>query len=96
MYGDQAMLWPAGHSSRLKIIGQFSIVSRTPLSWAWRTMSGQISRARSQFSSWVLAASPPMNVLTNGTPIRPAATITWRRWPMTCSRWAGSGWSGFG
>ena len=96
MYGLWAMLCPAGHSFRLKIIGQFSIVSRTPWSWACLTMSGQIRSASSQFPSWVFAWSPPRNVFTNGTPMRLAATMTCRRWPITCLRWAGSGWRGFG
>ena len=77
-------------------MGQFSTVSFTPLSWAWRTMSGQTVSAASQFWSGVLAASPPMKVLTSGTPMRLAAVMTCLRWPMTCSRWAGSGCSALG
>jgi hypothetical protein len=94
--GVVARLWPPGHSSYEKSIGQFSKVSRRPWSAANRTISGQIRSASSQFWSWVFAASAPMNVLTMGTSIFSAAVITCLRWPMTVSRWAGSGWSGFG
>jgi len=94
--GLVAMLCPPGHSSYEKSIGQFSIVNLRPWSFANATMSGQTRSASSQFWSRFFAPSPPMNVFTSGTSIRSAATMTSRRWPMTCSRWAGSGWSGFG
>ena len=62
------MLWPPGHSSSLKIIGQFSMASLTPWSRAWRRCRARPCSASSQFSSTVFSASPPMKVLTTGTP----------------------------
>ena len=49
MRGFHAMLWPAGHSSSEKMMGQFSMVSRTPWSFATATISGQTRSASSQF-----------------------------------------------
>ena len=59
-------------------------------------MSGHTRRASCQFSSWFFAPSPPMNVLTSGTPIFWAATMTALRWSMTCRAVGGSGCSGLG
>ena len=50
-------------------MGQFSMVTFTPLSWACLTMSGQTRSASSQFSSRFFFESPPMNVFMYGTPI---------------------------
>ena len=94
--GVVAMLWPPGHSSWENSIGQFSSVIFRPWSCANLTMSGQTSRAASQFWSWFFEPSPPMNVFTSGMSIFSAASMTSLRWPMTDSRWAGSGWSGLG
>jgi hypothetical protein len=91
MYGDQAMLLPPGHSSSEKIIGQFSIVTLTPLSWACLTMSGQTRSASAQFSSRLFFESPPMNVFMKGTPIFEQACMTSLMWAMAGSRTAGSG-----
>ncbi len=55
MRGVVARLWPPGHSSSLKSIGQFSMVILRPWSPAKATMSGQTRSASSQFWSWVLA-----------------------------------------
>ena len=96
MRGVVAMLCPPGHSSYENSIGQFSSVILRPWSFANATISGQTRSASSQFWSWFFAPSPPMNVFTSGTSIFSAARITCFRWPITCSRWAGSGWSGFG
>ena len=57
-------------------------------------MSGQTRRASSQLASWSFAPSPPMNVLTYGTPIASAAVMTCLRWPMTSARCAGIGMEG--
>ena len=90
------MLWPPGHSSSLKIIGQFSIVTFTPCASAWLTISGHTRRTSSQFASTVFDASPPMKVLKYGTPIFAAASMTSFMWPMAASRTSGSGCIGFG
>ena len=80
------MLLPAGHSSSLKIIGQFSMVIFTPCALACSTIGGQISSARSQFASTWSDGSPPMNVLKNGTPILAQASITSFWCPIAASR----------
>ena len=90
------MLLPPGHSSREKIIGQFSMVTLTPLSWAWLTMSGQTRSASCQLSSRSFFESPPMNVFMYGTPISRHASMTFLMWAIAGSRIAGSGWSGLG
>ena len=90
------MLSPPGHSSRLKIIGQFSIPILTPLSRAKATVSGQSSSARVQFSSTLSFASPPRKVVTRFTPMSREHRMTLRIWSKAASRVAASGWSGFG
>jgi hypothetical protein len=67
---------PPGHSSSLKIIGQFSMPIFTPWSAAKRTRSGHTTVNSAKFSFGVLCWSAPMNVFTNGTPIFDAAVIT--------------------
>ena len=96
MAGAYIRFCPPGHSSWLKIIGQFSMPILTPWSAAWRTRSGQTTVKASKFSFTDLCWSLPMNVLTTGTPIRDAATMTSRMCAATSARWSGSGWSGFG
>ncbi len=89
-------MWPEGHSSAEKIIGQFSMAILTPLSIAWPTRSGKTRCAAFQLSRCDLVWSAPTKVLTTGTPRRPAAVMTLRRWPTTAARWSGSGCSGLG
>ena len=96
MYGDHAMLWPPGHSSSLKIIGQFSIVTFTPWASACSTISGHTRRTSSQLASMVFEASPPMKVLKYGMPIFAAASMTSFMWPIAAARTSASGCIGFG
>ena len=77
-------------------MGQFSIAIFTPRSPAYDTSSGQTARNRSRFSGSGLSLSLPANVPTTGTSRRAAASITFRRWPLTSARCASSGWRLFG
>ena len=94
--GENARLLPPGHSSALKIIGQFSIAIFTPRSAACATSGGQTSSNAAQLSSIVRVRSRPTNVPTVGTPSRWAASMTFVRWGAAGSRAAGSASSGFG
>ena len=77
--GEWARFFPAGHSSRVKDMGQFSMPIFTPCSSA-KAMSGyQVFRKAGQFSSTVRDRSRPTNVLTLPTPRMFAARMTFSR-----------------
>ena len=89
-------MFPPGHSSWLKIIGQFSIATFTPSDSASSTIAGQTLRNSSRFSGTGRDLSLPTNVVTVETPSRAAARITLRVWSLTAARCSGSGWRLFG
>src|SRR5919106_2501739 len=96
MDGEYARLFPLGHSSFEKIIGQFSIAILTPESVAWPTISGHTFFASDQLSASVFVLSAPMKVVTIPTSITDAAVMTFLRWSMAWLRSSGDGCSGLG
>jgi hypothetical protein len=89
--GVAARFVPPGHSSQLKIIGQFSIAMRTPRPAAWPIRSGQTRPNSSRLAGTSRALSRPTNVPTMSTPSSGAASITFRRCSWARSRASRSG-----
>ena len=87
---------PPGHSSQLKIIGQFSIAMLTPFPSAYATSRGHTFRNSRKLSGTFFVGSRPTNVPTVGTPSLAAASTTFRRWVFASRRSPGSGWRLFG
>ena len=80
MAGENARFLPAGHSSPVKYMGQFSIATRTPRPSAYSMMGGQTEAKRRKLASRSVIGSRPMNVFTVPTPSRAAASITRLIW----------------
>ena len=99
---DALKVWPEivafarGHGIKLAFENCPMIFSYDEWPRAKATISGQTFSASCQLTSTVFEASPPQKVLTTGTPILAASTITFFRWPITASRCAASGCSGLG
>ena len=94
--GVLARFLPPGHSSRVKIIGQFSMPIFTPLSSAYCTSGFQTSRKRGQFSSIERAGSRPTKVVKTFTPSAAEASMTFRQWAISRSACSRSAWRTFG
>jgi hypothetical protein len=94
--GVEARFVPPGHSSQLKIIGQFSIATLTPRRSAWSTRRGHTFRNSRKLSGTFLVLSRPTKVPTVGTPSLAAASITFRRCVFAARRSEASGWRLFG
>ena len=80
--GVVARFFPPGHSSSVKIMGQFSIPIRTLRSPANSTRGLQVSRKRGQLSLTESAGSLPTNVVMRWMPKRAEASMTFLMWSV--------------